>query len=164
MTFSFLPPARPLVDGELTLHLKCADWEISDRIRVPVYRFIMFQEGIEEEAGHINLRLGNTDTILRYQGHIGYAVRPPFRGRRFAARSCRLVLPIFQEHGFTTVWATCNPENVASLCSLELAGAVFVEEVDIPQSYPAYWQGEQAKLRYRFDLWSLLQQPKQGWQ
>ena len=81
----------------------------------------------------INLWVGSTSHIERYAGHIGYGVHEEFRGRRYAARSVMLLLPLARRLGLDPLWITCDPENLASRRSLELAGAEFIEIVDVPE-------------------------------
>ncbi|MBC7926102.1 MAG: GNAT family N-acetyltransferase [Bryobacteraceae bacterium] len=105
-----------------------------------------------EVAGEINLRLGDTESLRLYGGHIGYGVRSRYRGRRFAARSVKLLLPLARAHGMRELWITCNPDNLASRRTCELAGAEFVEIVDLPSYLDMYREGERQKCRYRLAL------------
>jgi tagatose 1,6-diphosphate aldolase len=56
--------------------------------------------------GEIELRLGNTHHIRMYAGHIGYEVDPPYRGRHYAARAVKLLLPLARHEGIEVVWIT----------------------------------------------------------
>ena len=104
----------------------------------------------EEEMGTINLRIGSTVHLERYAGHIGYGVHPPHRGRHYAARSVNLLLPLAYRHGISPIWITCDPENGASRRSLEIAGAEFVEIVDVPEDCGIRkYGGKLRKCRYR---------------
>jgi predicted acetyltransferase len=103
-------------------------------------------------AGSIHLRIGITEDLVLHCGQIGYGVDPPFRGRRFAARSVRLVLPIAKTTGMDTVWITCDPGNLASRRTLELAGGEFVETREIPHWSRMVGEGRQSICRFRFDL------------
>lgn len=144
-------PVGPLHDGELSLVL--ADTESLDVFsgRVPAYRFEMRLRGIRGSVGSISLRLANTPHIVNYLGHIGYSVEPAHRGHRLAARSCRLLLPLAQQHGLNPLWITCNPDNWASRRTCELIGAKLIEIVDIPADNPIYLRGERHKCRYRLE-------------
>lgn len=102
-----------------------------------------------EEMGRINLRTETTPHIELYAGHIGYAVHEAHRGHRYASRAVKLLLPLARRLGIAPLWITCDPENVASQRTCELAGAELVEIVDLPPDYPGYQLGQRKKCRYR---------------
>lgn len=141
-----------LKDKELILHLVQTINARPNKGLVPEYNFEMRIEDKSRTVGYMNLRIGNTLYLRMYSGHIGYGVEQEYRGNRYAARSCLLVLPIFKMHGINPVFATCNPENVASRRTLEIANAEYIEEVAVPEDHPAYKRGELRKVRYRFNL------------
>lgn len=147
--FAFLDPG-PLVDGDLSLELRHKVPAQPEKGYVPAYSFVLWAEG--REAGHLHLRAQNTPLLERVGGHIGYGVNEAFRGRHYAERACRLVLPLARAHGFKELWMTCNPDNVASRRTLERLGAEFVEIVDVPVDHEMYKLGELKKCRYRMDL------------
>jgi tagatose 1,6-diphosphate aldolase len=103
-------------------------------------------------AGGVSLRTGTTEAVERYYGHVGYHVYPPARGRGYAARACRLLLPLARRHGLRALWITCNPENVASRRTCERLGAVLVDTIPVPANDPLYARGDTQKCRYRLDL------------
>ena len=103
-------------------------------------------------AGGISLRAGTNESVELYYGHIGYHVYPPARGRHYAERACRLLLPLCRRHGVRTLWITCNPDNAASRRTCERLGMELVGIVPIPQSEPLYARGEREKCRYRLAL------------
>jgi len=151
-TFGFLEPGR-LVDGDLELVL----WETGEadpgKGFVPGYAFHMIRAGEPYTVmGRISLRVGSTEHVEKYAGHIGYSVEPAYRGRRLAARSCRLLLPLASAHGLNPLWITCNPENGPSRRTCEILGATLVEVVPIPRTDPLYASDTQWKCRYRIDL------------
>ena len=149
--FVFHDPGR-LIDHDLELVL-VEEYPGDPAINyVPAYKFRMTPVGQDEEIGHIELRIGNTNHIVMYGGHIAYGVRPEHRGHRYAARACRLLLPLARSHGLKTLWITCNPDNVASRRTCELAGAGLIEIVDLPEDTDMYQEGERQKCRYRIDL------------
>ena len=152
MTFKFLEPGT-LIDDDLQLVL--AEQYPGDRAKnyVPTYRFRMVHTGAYREMGHIDLRIGDTSNRnLVYGGTIGYGVLPDFRGHRYAARSCRLLLPLARRHGLYELWITVSPSNAASRRTAELAGAELVEIVDLPEDTEMYQEGARRKCRYRTDL------------
>ena len=151
----FEPP--PMVDGELRVVLAARvpgdpaqDW-------VPAYHFELYVErpvagrveGRIGPIGHVNLRIGDTKHVLMHAGHIGYSVDPAWRGRRFAARAAMMVIAFAHAIGRQTLWITCNPDNAASLRTLEILGAERVEEVAVPPGTEMYARGERRKVRFR---------------
>jgi len=141
---------RPLVDGELELRLVERTLGDPQHQRVPAYRFDMIVGGVN--AGSISLRVGSSAFIEQYAGHIGYGVEYEFRGHRYAARACRLLFPLARQHELTTLWITCNPENVASRRTCELIGGELVDIVDVPVESDMYKEGDRQKCRYRVRL------------
>ncbi len=149
--FHFHEPG-PLRDGDLELVL-VEQYRGNPAIGyVPTYRFEMRRAGSPERIGNIELRVGDTQHLRMYGGHIGYAVAPAYRGHRYAARACRLLLPLARRHGLRELWITCNPDNWASRRTCELAGAELVEIVDLPEDTDMYQRGERQKCRYRLAL------------
>ncbi len=148
--FIFINPGK-LVDGDLELVL--IEKTPADPVKrhVPGYAFEMRRVGKPTAIGSIRLRIGSTIT-LRYPGHIGYEVKKRFRGHRYAARSCQLILPLARAHGLGAVWLTVDPKNVPSQKTCEIAGAKYIETVRIPKSHEMYPQGARFRRRYRIDL------------
>jgi predicted acetyltransferase len=146
-----LPDVPPLRDEGLELVLirrSSADARCS---WAPAYHFEMrVPDG--EVAGWIDLRVGDSEDILLYNGHIGYTVREQYRGHRYAARACRLLFDVARRHGFSELWITCNPENTASRRTCEIAGGELIEIVDLPSDNELYRRGERQKCRYRIAL------------
>jgi tagatose 1,6-diphosphate aldolase len=149
--FEFLDPGK-LIDDDLELVLVVKYPGDTEKNLVPAYRFEMRRVPSGERMGGIDLRVGNTHDLVHFGGHLGYGVDAPFRGHHYAARSCRLVLPLAKRHGLDSVWITCNPDNWASRRTCELAGAQYVETVDLPEHTDLYKRGERQKCRYRIDL------------
>jgi tagatose 1,6-diphosphate aldolase len=149
LTFQFFD-STPLIDGELELH--CTDRRPADQSRnlVPVYLFDIRVAGTR--VGSIQLRVGNTRELELYGGHFGYAVDPGHRGHAYAARACRLLLPLARRHGLTTLWITCNPDNIASRRTCERLGAELVEIISLPPDNDMHVRGDREKCRYRLCL------------
>jgi predicted acetyltransferase len=149
-TFEFLSPGR-LVDGDLELVL--VKRTPADPIKgyVPGYEFEMRPPNASVRMGTIRLRIGPA-AKLRLPGHIGYEVNKPFRGHRFAARSCGLLLPLARRHGLSAVWLTVDPKNTPSRRTCEIIGTRYVETVRIPTTHEMYAQGARYRRRYRLDV------------
>ena len=150
--FRFLPPGR-LVNGDLELILVEKHLADSSRGYVPAYEFAMRLVGQNTNMGNISLRIGNDENLEKYAGHIGYNVTLVYRGNRYAARSCQLILPLARCHGINPIWITCNPDNIASRRTCEIVGAKFVETVEVPRKfYHLYKKSDRIKRRYRIDF------------
>ncbi len=150
-----LTPAQigELLDDDLELRLDQITRGDPDKGWAPAYHFVMVsarQPWIE--MGRATLRVGNTPYIVTYAGHIGYRVYEAYRGQHYAARSVRLLLPLAKYHDLNPLWITCNPDNIASRRSCELAGATYVETVPVPPDVDMYQRGDYEKRRYRIDL------------
>ena len=132
------------------LELRLADYSVHTHHQVPTYFFRMMSENRNVELGRVNLRIGSTLHVERYAGHIGYGVHPAYRGHHYAARSVQLLLPVARTLGIDPMWITCDPENMASRRSLEIAGAKMIEIVDVPEDCGIRKYGGKArKCRYR---------------
>ena len=137
-----------LRDGDLQLRL--TEFKTHVYHSAPTYFFTMVHLPSGADAGTINLRVASTPHVERYAGHIGYTVHPQHRGHHFAARSVVLLKPLARRLGIDPVWITTDPENRASRRSLELAGAEFVEIVDVPMNCGIrIYGGKTRKCRYR---------------
>jgi tagatose 1,6-diphosphate aldolase len=149
--FRFRTPGR-LVDGDLQLVL--AKKSPADPVKnySPCYAFEMRSQGKPCKAGTIRLRIGRQRSLAGWCGHIGYDVEKAFRGQRFAARSCRLLFPLARAHGLATLWITCDPKNLASRRTCEIAGGIYVNTVRVPRGTELYASGRRHVRRYRFEL------------
>lgn len=138
-----------LSDGVLALVLR--ELAPADPVRgwVPACHFTMLLPASGEPVGLLSLRVGHTEWLERYAGHVGYAVAERHRGHRYATRALRLVAPLAWRRGIVPLWITCNPENVASRRTCEGAGAEWVETVPLPPGNDMYARGDRFKCRYR---------------
>jgi len=139
-----------LIDDELTLVLR--EKRPAGGRWAPSYTFDMVHARTGRRMGSISLRIGEDKHLTHYAGHIGYGVESAFRGHRYAARSCKLLLPLALKHQINPVWITVNPDNTPSRRTCEIIGARMVEIVDLPPDTDMYKRGERRKCRYRVDL------------
>jgi predicted acetyltransferase len=130
------------------VYLEYLDTDVHPTSRV-LSRYYRMLSSTGEYVGDINLRLDSSQAIIRYAGHIGYEVFAEHRGHRYAAKAVRLMIPIAREHGIDPLWITCDPENVASRRTLELAGAEYIETVSILYNNAIFLAGQSRKRRYR---------------
>jgi predicted acetyltransferase len=71
---------------------------------VPAYEFTVRLPVIHTPVGRINLRIGNTEHVVKYGGHIGYGIEEKYRGHHYAAKACRLIKKVALDHGLDTLW------------------------------------------------------------
>src|SRR5207245_3264378 len=133
-----VPPA-PLSSGEVRLRfVKVVPGEPS-RGFVPYYHFrILAADG--SDVGHINFRVGDTEHVRVCAGHIGFEILESFRRHGYALQACRAIAP-FVRLIYESVTLTCDPDNLASMRTIERLGARFVDEVAVPQHDPHYQRG-----------------------
>lgn len=101
------------------------------------------------EVGHINLRVGHSDHVRFYAGHIGFEVIPVHRGNRYAYHACLAIAPLARSVLPELVF-TCDPDNHASRRTIELIGASFIDQMIVPPEDPHYAHGSRIKQRF---LW-----------
>lgn len=149
--FKFQNPGL-LCDDELQLVLTATRDANGSDVELPTYCFSMRRADSDYAVGHLNLRLGHSENIELYQGHVGYGVQPRWRGHHYAERATRLILPLAKNHGVNPLWITADPDNLASRRTCERLGAELVEILDVPKTALAYRHGARRKCRYRLDL------------
>lgn len=140
------------MDEDLELVLLCCIPPNPVLQHVPAYEFEMRSVEGGVPMGELRFRVGDAENALRYPGHIGFEVKDEFRGRRYAARSLLLLLPFARAHGLTGVWLSCDPDNLASRRTCEIAGARLREIVEIPRTHDMYLKGMHVACRYLIDL------------
>jgi len=92
-------------------------------------------------VGRSSLRFELNDFLRTLGGHIGYAVRPQFRGRGYAKEILRQSVELLRERGISPALVTCDDDNLASARVIEANGGVLEGLVpgvaDIPKR--RYW-------------------------
>lgn len=91
--------------------------------RVPAWFLAAEVDG--ELVGRVSVRLDLNDWLYSVGGHIGYAVRPAFRRRGYAARILRGGLEVLRrERGLGEAVVVCDPDNGASAAVIRSVGGV----------------------------------------
>lgn len=98
---------------------------------------------VSVRAAHKGTELN--DFLLQVGAHVGYAVRPAFRGRGYATGILELSLDVLREAGLDGALVTCDDDNVASARVITRCGGVLE---DLRQENP----DEVPKRRYWIDL------------
>ncbi|MBE6999854.1 MAG: GNAT family N-acetyltransferase [Ruminococcaceae bacterium] len=139
-----------LQDGEIKLHLLRTAQADPERGWLPAYHFEIHQmDGTK--VGFCDLRVGHNEKSY-YGGNIGYTVFPPFRGHRYGAKACMLLISLAKQHGMEQVIITCDPDNTASARTCEIAGGELLESIDLPKESDMYAAGKRKVLVYRISL------------
>jgi tagatose 1,6-diphosphate aldolase len=128
--FQFIDPGV-LVDDDLELRVKETCPYDPEKSYVPEYLFDMVHARTRATMGTINLRVGLTEKLKEFGGHIGYEVAEAYRGHEYAARSCKLLFPLIRRLGINPVVITCHPENIPSVKTIESIGARLVITKDV---------------------------------
>lgn len=79
--------------------------------------------------GEIDIRHELTDSLLRYGGHIGYAIRLGEWNKGYGTLMLSLALPIARELGVTRCLITCDDDNPSSARVMEKNGFVLADKV-----------------------------------
>ena len=146
--FSPLDPGR-LVDGDLELVLHRSRTAIPGMGWVPGYEFHMMHNGTVTRMGSVALRVGDVPDFV---GHLGYSVEPGFRGKRYAAKACVLLLPLARSHDMDVLRISCSPGNAASRRTCEIMGAEYLGLVKVPEDHEMYELGERQMCVYTLYL------------
>jgi predicted acetyltransferase len=144
-----------MVDGDLELNLFEQKQVSEPDSDIPGYFFLMRNSKSGSAMGSINLRAGYTDNIRRYRGNIGFTVFESFRGHRYSARSCVLLVPLIKALKLNPIWLTCNADNIPSKKIIESIGAKYIETTMIRQDSPYiqyYPEGARTKLRFSWSF------------
>jgi tagatose 1,6-diphosphate aldolase len=140
---------EPIVGDEIALVLNRVLNSSEGLDGVPAFLYdIVLHDGTC--VGQIDFRLKTTPSLIKYGGQIGYGIDKAYRGHGFAAQACELIKTVAIDKGYRELWITCNPDNIASIHTLERIGAQFVELVQVPIGSELWRRGDREKLRY---LW-----------
>lgn len=143
--------ADDLADEEIELRIP-GD-VIRGRTGPPLYLFAIYLRGTTTELGRVVLRLDPDDpALVDHAGHIAFEVAPAHRGRRYALKATRLLRALARRHGYSDLWLTTAPENLASRRIIELLGAEYVDEVPVPAHSDMRTLGLERVCRYRWIL------------
>lgn len=82
-------------------------------------------------VGRLSVRLELNDFLRRRGGHLGYGVRPGWRGRGVAGALLAHGLGVLAEGGVPRALLTCDDGNGASAAVIERAGGVLQDVADV---------------------------------
>jgi predicted acetyltransferase len=95
----------------------------------------------DDIVGRTSIRFELNDFLRTLGGHIGYAVRPPFRRQGYATEILRQSLEIARARGIDPVLVTCDDDNLASAKVIEANGGKLESIVPGEAAVPKrrYW-------------------------
>ena len=146
----FFLPVNDLYNAEILLRLDRTCDAQPEKDWVPAYYFsICLPDGTK--IGQCDLRIGHNER-LHIGGNIGYGIDEPYRGHHYAAKACELLLKLARKHDLEYVIITCDPDNIASSRTCQLAGGQYLETTAVPEWHNMYDEGKRQVMVYRFDL------------
>lgn len=92
-------------------------------------------------VGRVSIRHRLNEYLQQRGGHIGYGIRPEFRGRGFATEIMQGALVIASALGIEKALVTCDDSNIASSRVIEKCGGVLenIVELDNGEKVRRYW-------------------------
>ncbi|MDR2180096.1 MAG: GNAT family N-acetyltransferase [Synergistaceae bacterium] len=92
---------------------------------VPSSTFWLVEDGEFVGIGNVRHRL--TDALLRFGGHIGYAIRPTKWNQGYGTLLLKFLLKEAARLGIEEVLLTCDKANIASAEVMKKNGAIFLD-------------------------------------
>lgn len=103
-------------------------------------------------VGKIELRISRQQELF-YEGNIGYHVYSFYQGNHYAYKACRLLFKVAaKKYHMSSLIITCNPENIASLKTIERLNGQLIGEYLVPKDHWLRKQGDIIKRVYRCKL------------
>lgn|SRR5487761_2069842 len=81
-------------------------------------------------VGRVSIRHELNENLAAGGGHIGYGVRPAYRGRGYATEILRRALAIVRDLGVEKALITCDDQNIGSRKVIEKCGGVLENIVE----------------------------------
>jgi predicted acetyltransferase len=114
-------------DAELTrriILMTQGEWEPVSETRPPIPSSHFWWVDENELIGRISLRHKLVGEFGESHGHIGYGVRPKFRGQGHATKMLHATLHKAADLGITSALITCDADNAASRKVIENCGGI----------------------------------------
>ena len=111
------------------------------------FSFDICPRGRSRAAGYVSVRLGESPELY-YLGHIGYRVYEGFRGRGYAEKAVRRLIPVLRGLGLSSVVITTDADNIPSRRTCEKLGCVLERIAPVPPRHQPACMMSKAKCRY----------------
>ncbi|MCM1991880.1 GNAT family N-acetyltransferase [Oceanirhabdus seepicola] len=140
-----------LTDGEIDLKIIEKTPSNEEKGYVPAYKYRITLHDSDESVGTIDFRVGYNENLY-YVGNIGYAIKETNRGNKYASKACKIIKIVAITHGMNRIIITCNPDNLPSRRTCEIAGLKLKEIVNLPSYTQLYQEGERQVCIYEWSL------------
>lgn len=120
------------------------DWSTSTN-----YYYFLDGEIVARIVCRWQLEKGDLATV---GGHIGYVTRTDYRGQGIMTALLAFALEQYQKRGIKRVLITANKDNIASRKTIEKAGGILEDIIQVADDYPTKRMAGQAIARYWIDL------------
>lgn len=120
-TFQYLD-FDDLSSDEIKLIIKTKDEPDEAAGILPRYGFAIIRIADNAEVGIVYFA---ADTTRRQylRGHLSYGIAQEYRGNGYAAKACRLIVPVALAHGFDRIFIGSHCNNIASAKTIQKLGA-----------------------------------------
>lgn len=139
-----IPSTLNKYTGDIDAFVDYLNMMETDPPRLLVPGTVFFLVDGEEIMGACEIRHFLNSGLLKYGGHMGYGVAPKHRGNGYASKMIEMAMPFMKQVDIDKCLITCVQENIASAKSIENAGGVLENEVEIirngiPKIGLRYW-------------------------
>ncbi|HAX92252.1 MAG TPA: GNAT family N-acetyltransferase [Rhodospirillaceae bacterium] len=115
-----------------------------ERKRVPFNDYWLVDD--KDFIGAISLRYELNDFLETHGGHIGYGIRPSMMRKGYAKAILTLGLQKMRARGITSIFITCDEDNVASWKTIESKGGIIMDKA------PSIFCGGSIRRRYLIEI------------
>ena len=111
-----------------------ADWIMLNKLilktTIPVDVYLAVRINDDKVVGIIDARHYLSESLLNFNGNIGFSIRPAYRENGYATEMLGLVLEKCREYGEEKVLITCAKGNIASAKTIIKNGGILENEVE----------------------------------
>lgn len=108
---------------------------IPEKKWVPKFVYHIVLHNSNTIIGECEARIGTSDNLF-FNGHIGYAINPEYRGHGYAGKAVKLLLSVCKDNGLEKIYITNTPENKNSRRVCEKLDAKHLGVYELPQDNP----------------------------